>query len=160
MRLGAVALLVVGSSLACAPTPSPGAPSANTPFVEIVASNNYADERDSTRYVVRDDGSFDSEHVMSDGGARSHVTRCAGRIAEAEAAAWVARVRDGAKHAAPPRGMRREEAAERRVPQSFTVAWVTTPPRSSSYADPAAWTSDLEALTARLSKAATCQATR
>lgn len=162
MRLASVALLVAGSSLSCTPTApatapaAPVAPSPTGPFVEIVANNNYADERDSTRYVVRDDGSFDSEHVMSNGGGTSEVTTCTGRLPAAEASAWVARVRAGATHATPPRGMDRNEAAKRRIPRSFTVAYVTRP-SSTTYADPATWTSDLEALASRLSKAATCQ---
>jgi hypothetical protein len=123
--------------------------------VRIVRDDNYADERSSSSFELRPDGSFAIAHDMSNGGGESTVTECLGRIEAVEAAAWLARVRSDATLAAPPRGMRREEAAERKIPYRYSVGFAAEPGRIA-YVDPERWTRELEPLLERMSKLARC----
>jgi len=130
-------------------------PSQSSPVVRVVRDDNYADERASSDFEIRPDGSFTIVHVMSTGGSESTVTECVGRLPVAEAATWVARVRGDATLAAPPPGVRREEAFERKIPYRYTVGYAASA-GSIAYAEPERWTRELEPLLDRLSKLARC----
>ncbi len=130
-------------------------PSQSYPVVRVARDDNYADERASSDFEIRPDGSFSIVHVMSTGGSESTVTECVGRLPAAEAAAWVARVRGDATLAASPPGARREEAFERKIPYRYTVGYAAGA-GSIAYADPERWTRELEPLLDRLSKLARC----
>ena len=134
---------------------APSEPSQSYPVVRVVRDDNYADERASSDFEIRPDGAFSIVHVMSNGGSESTVTECVGRLPAPEATAWVARVRGDATLAAPPPGVRREEAFERKIPYRYTVAYAAGA-GSVAYADPERSTRELEPLLDRLSKLARC----
>lgn len=125
------------------------------PVVRVDRDDNYADERSSSKLEIRPDGAFTIVHLMSNGGAESEVTECVGRLPAAEAEAWVARARGDATLAAPPPGVRREEAFERKIPYRYTIGY-SAGAGTIAYVEPERWTRELEPLFDRLSKLARC----
>lgn len=129
--------------------------SSRFPLVRIERDDNFADERATSSYALRADGSLEIEHVMSNGGADATVTTCSGRIPPADAAPWVDRVRQEATLAAPPRGPSREETFAKKIQYRYKLGYETAP-KSVTYADPAPWLRDVELLVERLERNGRC----
>jgi len=125
------------------------------PRVTVHSSNNFADERDTSRVELWPDGAFTSEHEMSNGGSTSTVTACRGALPAPHAAAWVARVRSQATLDAPPRGPSREEIDAKKIPYRHEVSY-SAAPGAARYADLGTSTRDLEALLQELRPLSRC----
>ncbi len=131
------------------------APNGPNERVRIRRDDATADEPSYATLELRPDGAFTIEHIASNGGGSSTVRACTGRLPPAEATGWIARVRNGATLATPPRTPSFAEALAQHIEHRYEITYASS--ERTTYADPARWSREVDVLIEHVDKGATCK---